>query len=55
MSSRGVANPHSFSNRPVTDKAPASKTVHTGQRILEIEVCGKLGVLQEHAECGPSV
>lgn len=28
MSSRGVANPHSLSNRPVTDKAPAWKTIH---------------------------
>ncbi|KQS51670.1 MULTISPECIES: hypothetical protein [unclassified Sphingomonas] len=28
MSSRGVANPHSLGNRPVTDKAPAWKTVH---------------------------
>lgn len=28
MSSRGVANPHSLSNRPVTDKAPALKTLH---------------------------
>lgn len=28
MSSRGIANPHSRSNRPVTDKAPAWKTLH---------------------------
>ena len=28
MWSRGVANPHSLSNRPVTDKAPAWKTIH---------------------------
>lgn len=28
MSSRGVANPHSLSNRPVIDKAPAWKTIH---------------------------
>ncbi len=28
MSSRGVANPHSLSNRPVTDKTPAWKTIH---------------------------
>lgn len=28
MSSRGVANPHSKSNRPVSNKAPAWKTLH---------------------------
>jgi len=28
MSSRGMANPHSLSSRPVTDKAPAVKTIH---------------------------
>jgi integrase len=28
MSSRGIANPHSKSNRPVSDKAPARKTLH---------------------------
>ncbi|WP_429278410.1 site-specific integrase [Novosphingobium gossypii] len=28
MSSRGIANPHSKSNRPVSDKPPARKTLH---------------------------